>query len=106
MKEIIGNIQNQSSNIKNVLMQDEMGALNFMPQLESLDGLKNDKHLYRIAEAFSKEAQRQLDLRKESGAQNLYKLNAKGLRVENYDSDTAEKIKKFNERHKMSPTNI
>ena len=38
-----------------------------------------------------------------SDTEGLYKLNAKGTRVENYDSETAEKIKMFNQRHKMSP---
>jgi hypothetical protein len=80
-----------------------MGPINFMPQMESVEGVKTDKHLFKIAEAFSKEAQRQLDMRKDT--QGIYKLNAKGHRVENYDSDTAERIKKFNEKHKMSPTN-
>lgn len=42
-------------------------------------------------------------MRKKKEEMGIYKLNAKGVRVDNYDSDTAEKIKKFNLKNRMSP---
>ena len=38
------------------MYNDTRNQVNFMPQMESLDDIKKDVHLFKLAEAFSKEA--------------------------------------------------